>query len=175
MQYDTMQWNTMQPNTIRMVPARIGWTGPRIRWTGPRALNGQLTRPRTRCSQALHQFLHFRTTVGFALSLVLGQKSEKNSVKWALLALGPVDWPCKQLLSPGGLPFRNRGITIPYPGAGSPATGARCRLPGCRARCRPGYPGPVPDAGCRAGRSSESFENVRKGRFSILKKSRKNS
>ena len=55
------------------------------------------------------------------------------------LALGPVDWPCKQLLSPGGLPFRNRGIRIPVPdprlpgpGAGYPAAGpgAGCRLPG---------------------------------------------
>ena len=34
-----------------------------------------------------------------------------------------------------------------WPGAGSPAT---------RARCRPGYPGPVPDAGYRAGRFSVS-------------------
>ena len=36
-----------------------------------------------------------------------------------------------------GLPVVNRIRVpeIPYPGAGSPATRARCRLPGCRARC----------------------------------------
>merc|ERR1712185_658798 len=36
-----------------------------------------------------------------------------------------------------------RETEIPYPGAGSPATRARCRLPGCRARCQLPAAGPA--------------------------------
>ena len=70
--------------------------------------------------------------------------------------MGPWDRWDLGLKDPGpqGPPIINatRITRIPntgaYPGAGSPAI---------RARCRPGYPGPVPDAGCRAGRFSVYF------------------
>ena len=74
-------------------------------------------------SQAISQTNHFCPTMKSAL-VSFWAKNLKKIPKFGLrLVLGPVDWPLKELIG--------------YPGAGSPATRARCRISG--------YPGPVPD------------------------------
>ena len=89
-------------------------------------------------SQAISQTNHLFPRLKLALISIWAKNWRKIPNFGLCLVQGPVDWPLKKLKGPIPVPAR-----LPGPGAGSPATRARCRLSG--------YRGPVPDAGPGAG------------------------
>ena len=84
-------------------------------------------------SQAISQTNHLFPRLKLALISIWAKNWRKIPKFGLCLVLGPVDWPLKKLKGPIPVPDPR----LPGPGAGYPATRARCRISG--------YPGPVPD------------------------------